>query len=187
MADVERANLERATKSARELLESHGVQQPPVDVDAIAKAEGVQVVYEELEDRISGILVQKDDATIIGVNKLHHAHRQRFTLAHELGHYTLHPHNPTVWVDDLMVHFRGENMYAPATPEEVEANAFAATLLMPEEFLKHDLAGRVIDVLDEVAVRRLAQRYRVSPQALTIRLMELGLLAGLPPSFARLK
>jgi Zn-dependent peptidase ImmA (M78 family) len=178
MADFKRPNFRRAVQSAREVLKEQGIEQPPIDVEAIARGRGIQVVYKELEDGISGLLVQKDDATIIGVNKLHHTNRQRFTLAHELGHYSLHAHNPTVWVDDLMVHFRGENMHTPGTQAEVEANTFAATLLMPEQLLKSDLAGQVVDAFDEVAVRKLAQRYGVSPQALTIRLTELGLLSG---------
>ena len=173
------AKYDHATKSAQHLLEEHGVQQPPVDVEALAQQIGIRVVYEQLEDNISGLLVvQEDNTTIAGINSLHHSNRQRFTLAHEIGHYTLHPHSPTVWVDDAMVHFRGEDLHAPATPEEVEANTFAANLLMPEPFLKQDLQGRAIDAMDEAAVRRLAQRYRVSTQALTIRLIELGLLGG---------
>ena len=63
---------------------------------------------------------------------------------------------------------------------ELEANAFAAALLMPEPFLRDDLQRRTYDMFDESAVKRLAQKYQVSVQALTIRLMELGLLHGLP-------
>lgn len=173
------ANTHTARLRALELLRTYNIQQPPVAVEAIAEAEGIRVIYEELEDRISGLLVQKGDAAVIGINALHHPNRQRFTIAHELGHYHLHSPGPTVYVDGAMVHFRGEDLHAPATPTEIEANTFAATLLMPDEFLRRDLQGRAIDAMDEAAFRRLAQRYKVSQQALTIRLMELGLLQGL--------
>jgi Zn-dependent peptidase ImmA (M78 family) len=58
------------------------------------------------------------------------------------------------------------------------SRAFAAELLMPEALLRGDLKPGSIDALDEVAVRRLARKYGVSAQAVTIRLSELGLISG---------
>ena len=173
MADIEKAQL-----VAQDVLRDHGVQQPPVDVLALVQDRGIRVVFEELEDKISGMLVQTEHETMIGVNARHHENRQRFTLAHELAHACLHSTNPTVYIDGMMVHFRGEEERGPVAIE-VEANAFAAALLMPEPFLRDDLQRRTYDMFDESAVKRLAQKYRVSVQALTIRLMELGLLHGL--------
>lgn len=171
-------NTNRAQKLAKQVLHKYGVEQPPVDVFALAESEGIRVVFQDLEDRISGMLVQSEQETVIGVNARHHENRQRFTLAHELAHHQLHPNSPTVYVDGMMVHFRGEDTQGPA-PIEIEANAFAAALLMPENFLREDLGTESFDLFDESAVRRLAQKYKVSVQALTIRLMELGLLRGL--------
>jgi Zn-dependent peptidase ImmA (M78 family) len=170
------ADLRRAEAEARELLRVHGVQQPPVDVQSIAEHEGIRIRFTEMQDGVSGVLVQRGGSIVIGINSAHHAHRQRFTLAHELGHYRLHSEGPTVYVDQAMVHFRSD---VPATAAEVEANTFAAALLMPEEFVRTELQGRPVDAFDDDAVRRLSQRYKVSPQALTIRLMELGLIGGL--------
>ncbi len=178
------ADIQKAQKLASLVLEEHGVQQPPVDVLALAQDQGIRVVFQELEDKISGMLVQTGQETIIGVNARHHANRQRFTVAHELAHARLHPTHPTVYVDGMMVHFRGEEERGSA-PIEVEANAFAAALLMPEDFLRDDLHNRTVDMFDEAAVKRLAQRYQVSVQALTIRLMELGLLRGLSQELSR--
>ena len=173
------ANVEKAQKIADDVLREHGVQQPPVDVLALAQEHGIHVVFQELDDNISGMLVETGHETVIGVNARHHENRQRFTLAHELAHARLHANNPTVYVDGMMVHLRAQGAHEPA-PIEVEANAFAAALLMPEDFLRADLSDRTADMFDEIAVKRLARRYKVSVQALTIRLMELGLLRGLP-------
>jgi Zn-dependent peptidase ImmA (M78 family) len=170
-------NTNRAQKVAKQVLRKSGVDQPPVNVLALAESAGIRVVYQDLEDRISGMLVRSEEETIIGVNARHHENRQRFTLAHELAHHHLHSKSPTVYVDGMMVHFRGEDAQGPV-PIEVEANAFAAALLMPEDFLRDDLGTESFDMYDESAVRRLAQKYKVSVQALTIRLMELGLLRG---------
>ena len=59
-------------------------------------------------------------------------------------------------------------------PHEIEANQFAAALLMPEAFLRAclDQLGENPDV--EESIRRLAQRFDVSAQAMTIRLTSLG-------------
>jgi Zn-dependent peptidase ImmA (M78 family) len=61
--------------------------------------------------------------------------------------------------------------------QEIEANAFAAALLMPEAELKRLLDDHPVDAFDEMSVRRLAARLGVSAQALTIRLTRLGLVS----------
>jgi Zn-dependent peptidase ImmA (M78 family) len=175
-------DVEKARERAAELLRAHDVQQPPVDVRSIAEREGIRVMFEELEDSISGFVVRRGVDTSIGVNKEHHSNRQRFTLAHELGHYRLHiqpRNNPTaVYVDaeQTLVHFRAEIPDAPPNADEVEANSFAAALLMPEDFVRRDLHGTSVNAHDDSAIRHLAKRYGVSVQALTIRLVELGLI-----------
>ncbi|MFL5560841.1 MAG: ImmA/IrrE family metallo-endopeptidase [Gemmatimonadaceae bacterium] len=169
-----------AERSALALLHTHGVDQPPVDVRAIAEAQGIQVIYQEFKDQVSGMLVRTEEGSFISVNKRHHENRQRFTLAHELAHYALHPNTPTVYVDGMLVHFRAQDVYPADSTEESEANAFAGELLMPREFLRGDLRNQPVDAFDEDAVKALAARYRVSAQALTIRLVEIGLLRGMP-------
>lgn len=59
---------------------------------------------------------------------------------------------------------------------EREANRFAIELLMPVEFLKKDLRGKNLDMLDaEPEIKKLAARYQVTSQLMTMRLAELGL------------
>lgn len=165
---------------AVELLRRHKIKEPPVDVAVIAEKEGAKVVFQDLEAHISGVLVQKDKTATIGVNALHHPNRQRFSVAHELGHYLMHAERPAVFVDEILVHFRADATSDPADPRETEANAFAAAVLMPADWLKNDLRGRNIDALfGEVPLEKLARRYRVSQLALSIRLVNLGLLAGI--------
>ena len=55
--------------------------------------------------------------------------------------------------------------------EEIEANFFAASLLMPERFLDAD--GGVDAIDDDAMVSDLAARYQVSPQAMSLRLANL--------------
>lgn len=169
-------NLPKATNVARRLLRKYDIDKPPVPVDEIAIAEGLRVVYHDLEDDVSGLLVRQDKSAVIGVNVKHHENRQRFTIAHELGHYLLHRDEPAVFVDDVLVHFRSDSPTGGFDPREAEANHFAASLLLPRGFLREDLHGTAIDVSDDTAVRALARRYQVSAQALTIRLVKLKLV-----------
>jgi len=55
-------------------------------VEKIAKELGAQVRFAPFDDELSGMVHIKDGVPIIGVNSLHHPNRQRFTIAHELGH-----------------------------------------------------------------------------------------------------
>lgn len=168
--------MTRAERTARQITRKHRVVSPPVDVVGISEQEGLPVTYHDLDGDVSGMLVREDDHALMAVNVNHHENRQRFTVSHELGHYLLHQDMPSVFVDDLLVHFRASGASRRFDPREREANEFAACLLMPRDFLREDLAHGPIDVSDDDAVRKLARRYKVSAQALTIRLMALGLV-----------
>ena len=62
--------------------------------------------------------------------------------------------------------------------EEIEANFFAACLLMPRRFLEADPDAALVDVEDAEAVANLARRYNVSPHAMSIRLGNLAVSGG---------
>lgn len=155
---------------ARNLLEMAGASVPPVDVEDIAGALGFRVVpYDFADDGVSGILVIEDDIRAIGVNRRHHRNRQRFTIAHELGHFVAG--HEDVEQQDFVEHHRFyvDGTFAVNEPKEQEANEFAAELLMPESMLRRDIAGGLCDV------PQLARRYGVSEQALWIQLIDLKL------------
>lgn len=169
--------ISRAVSLAQD-IHTRGRWPLPVDVYAVAAEHGVMVREEELEDSISGFLALKEGRRVVVVNANHHANRRRFTVAHECGHFLLHGDPGRVFVDASPIFFRDDRSSQGIDRREMEANAFAAELLMPEEELRARVA-RPIDVMDEVAVRRLASQFGVSPQALTIRLTTLGLFGGL--------
>ena len=159
------------------LLEKHDLTRPPVPVDVLAGQLGALVRYSPFEGEISGVVVRHDDQIIIGVNSLHHPNRQRFTIAHEIGHMLLH-RGEAVHVDrTFRINLRNDISSQAVDPKEIAANRFAAELLMPEHMLVVDLKGQVIDFENEEDLRRLAAKYRVSLQALTFRLANLGLIS----------
>src|SRR4029077_13565981 len=104
--------------------------------------------------------------------------RQRFTIAHELGHLQLHKGRSLILERQMHVNFRDATSATITSREEMEANQFSAELLMPHELLeralKSLLKGRPLSDADLVA--RLAARFEVSRQAMEYRLASSGLL-----------
>lgn len=169
-------NLRGAARSAQQLLDAHDVHSPPIDVEGLAIRLGVRVLRKPLEADVSGILVMGAGQATIVVNIDHHPHRQRFSIAHELAHYVLHRDGATVFVDSTLTFYRDQRSSDGVYAQEIEANAFAAALLMPEPLVRRCIAEEQLDFHDELAAARLAARLGVSQQALAIRLARLNLV-----------
>ena len=169
--------INRARKEAQNLLDSLKIHKAPVPVTRIVRAVGATVRYYSLDEVLSGMIFIKDRQPIIGVNALHHPNRQRFTIAHEIGHLTLHRGliEEQVHVDKMfpvMVH-RDTRSTQGTDWIEIQANQFAAALLMPESWLKKVIGQEAYDIDDERPIDELAQRLRVSRQALEYRIRNL--------------
>jgi len=166
----------------RHILKEAGVTEAPVPVEHLVRAQGAELRMQGLEvpdsSNISGFLYREHGKAIIGVNAAHHPNRQRFTVAHELGHLLLHGAADGIRVDDVHVdrsfHLRSQLSSEGTDPAEREANFFAAELLMPEHFLRAEALS--FDLVDDAAAKDLAKRYGVSVQAMMIRLANLGIL-----------
>lgn len=167
---------------AEDQLRHLGIEAPPVPVDDLAYALHAQVQYEATDDQLSGFLVRdrQNKRVVIGINDCHTRNRQRFTLAHEIGHLLLHEGDP-IYVDQAEGSNEGFFKLRLTEPgigsddEEQEANLFAAELLMPATFLARDLAERQTPPgAHDDFLRLLAEGYEVSVQALTFRLANLG-------------
>ncbi|HMJ71394.1 MAG TPA: ImmA/IrrE family metallo-endopeptidase [Cyclobacteriaceae bacterium] len=167
----------RAENAAKNLLQRKDIRRGPVDVLKIAKEEGLEVKEYDLGD-VSGVLHINKNKGIIGYNPKHSSVRQRFTVAHELGHYILHRHTDDIFVDNNFhqVHFRDDQSSTGEVVKELEANAFAAALLMPEDLIKQEVENHHFDLADESAFIDLAKLFKVSVQAMTYRISNLNLL-----------
>lgn len=152
------------------LLEEHGITKAPIPVELIAEKFGATVRFSPFDGELAGMLVRGDGhSPVIGVNSLHHVNRQRFTIAHECGHLLLHKGD--VHIDtSFRVNLRNKDSSKANNPEEIEANRFAAELLMPYEMIMSDLEKYEIDMEDENQLKELADKYEVSVQALTHRI-----------------
>ena len=131
--------------------------------NVIRTFDDIEVRYEQMEPNQSGSFKYENDKWVIGVNRNHHPNRQKFTLAHELGHYILHREKNIDIVDTTF--FRNNN----ADTIEYMANEFAAKLLMPEDMVR--------DLVDNQGIKNigeLAEKFEVSASAMKYRIVSLG-------------
>jgi len=169
--------------TARALLAQFDIKTSPTPVEKIAKALGAQIRFAPLDQELSGMIHIKDDVPIIGVNSLHHPNRQRFTIAHEIGHLQLHRDMITssVHVDKGFPALMRDERSATGTEAiEIQANQFASELLMPQPMIDAALAGAQFDIDDDGPLEQLAKKFRVSQQALQYRIRNRTALGASP-------
>ena len=159
---------------ANELLKRFQIDSAPINVFKIAENLGIKVNFDNLDSDTSGVMLHKKNKTSVAINSSHHINRQRFTLAHEIGHYLLHlsdHEDEKIFIDKRF--FRNSESSKGSTKLEIEANAFAASLLMPKKLIKESIQNPVISDMD---IFRLAHQYEVSEQAMTLRLVKLEII-----------
>jgi Zn-dependent peptidase ImmA (M78 family) len=98
-------------------------------------------------------------------------------VAHELGHFILHPGKPYLVDSTVRVNFRDDLASMATNREEIDANTFAAALLMPETLVRDAIGElRQAQLVDAArVVERLAAQFDVSTEAMGYRLINLGL------------
>ncbi len=166
------ARTRLAAGSARRLLTRLQIESPPVDVGRVAHHLGIKLQEEAFPDGISAVLLRSEGGALIAVNKEHHPNRQRFSVAHEVGHYLLH-RDAAGYYDrkhQIGVHFRASTTGGSWDPKEIEANRFAAELLMPRRM--------IIDAIQRAGAAEasaLARQFEVSEEAMTYRLADIRL------------
>lgn len=97
-----------------------------IDLDKIARVFGYNINFEDIEE--SGFSRQNSDGGVeITINENEPPYRQRFTIAHEIGHVILGH------IDEIEIYRNTESEYCDMVHRaiEVSANKFAAELLMP--------------------------------------------------------
>lgn len=146
------------------LRKYHGDQSYPIDVLSIAKQAGASVIFCDLSGLAGEFILENTDQPIIKINANDIDVRQRFTLAHELGHMFLE-HGSRHRKDG------NSNFNVLGDPIEMQANSFAAELLMPIEFINHMLYKLKI-----TNVARMAKEFNVSAAAMHYRLKNLRII-----------
>ncbi|MBZ5577956.1 MAG: ImmA/IrrE family metallo-endopeptidase [Acidobacteriia bacterium] len=147
------------------------VKADPLDLVALCHELGLRI-REVSAKGFDGALIRSKAGQkgIVAVKaSIREASRKRFTIAHEIGHFILHK-GMSLHVDqDFRINLRDGS----TNDEEIDANAFAAELLMPTDFIGRDM--QKTGGVGQQALERLARRYQVSARAMEIRLTNLGL------------
>lgn len=155
----------------KQLRAQYGSVPDRVPLDGIARAVGIVAIDDFDTDRFEGTLVVQGEKGAIGLRRGLNRGRRNFTLGHELGHFL----NP--WHRTLKSRFECDSAAVkaaraagftdrPALEQiEVEANEFAATLLvpLPEYRTARKALGSDEDVVN---IRTLAERFDVSQEFL---------------------
>lgn len=158
-----------ARRTAESFLRKEGIAKLPVDPFAIAESRDILVQPKpDTEPGVSGMLLRHGNTFgILYATHIQSLGFQRFSVSHELGHYFLEGHIDQVLKDGIHASHAG---FVTADPYELEADHFAAGLLMPEtpfraamDGLEHGLA----------AIESLADTCLTSRTATAIRYAEL--------------
>lgn len=175
-----------AVRRAREIVTEFGFDDPPIPVEEVAGRLGLVVLRQDLPPDTSAVIIRTADGRkVIGLNSAHHPLRQRFSIAHEIGHALLHlpptpPRSGDAVVDKpLEILFRDNVASMGVDQREIEANRFAAELLMPEAAVRQQFRDLLLSPpyrdVDGLA-DELANKFVVSSQAMRFRLNNLGLI-----------
>ena len=126
---------ERAHDLRRRYLETFGGAEFPVPVESIAE-DLLGLAVEQPEMDVSGMLLPAERRILVNASEVET--RQRFTVAHELGHWVCQ----VLEGRDVPIYCRAEEIGVDpeAKALEREANVFAAELLMPEEAVRGNAA-----------------------------------------------
>jgi len=155
----------KAHRCAKGLLQSAGVKAGPIMIATIhqaAKKDFNITIAPAPNGLFNGkgdaVTQRRDDNVYIVYDKEKPDVRKRFSIAHELGHlYLGHLHG------NSSIDLGSENF------DEIEANVFAAHMLMPKELLKSD-------VKKGLTPEDLAKKYWVSLDAIWYQLTSVGLI-----------
>lgn len=143
----------------------------PVDILSIASRREILVEAKPASATgVSGMLIRVGNGFAIAyATHIKSEGFQRFSIAHELGHYFLEGHFENVFQGGQLVH-ESHAGFASGDQVELEADHFAAGLLMPSHLFKAE-AGRHSDGFE--AIEKLANVCKTSLTASAIRYAEL--------------
>lgn len=178
---ISNLKFKKVTDASFQLLLKAKVNKAPIDIEKVARISGVALEQTDLGNDVSGMLVIHKGHAIIAYSPDQGNQRKRFTIAHELGHFMLHRDDSadTVFVDkDFIVKYRSNKSYSEIElRQEQEANAFAASLLMPKELIFEELSKqRLRNMSESELIEELAEIFDVSIPAMTFRLSNLSIL-----------
>jgi len=162
--------MDSAIKIKKKIVDDGSI---PVDIISLALAEGLKISYfnpaqskSNTLESVSGLL-DKASKTVY-INSTDSPERQRFTLAHELGHL-IYNHDE----DKFGLNYRDGSRERNSA--EKQADDFAAEVLMPSPIVRKKLK-EYSDARPTIA--EIASLFGVSKDAMRVKLENMGLLSA---------
>lgn len=156
----------KAEKAAEEVIARFNIDKFHIDVHQIAASVGIEVIPKPPNIAgASGMLIKNGDNFAIGyATNIDNVGYQRFTIAHELGHYFLDGHAEALLANDN-IHYSNSGTSSDIKYEK-EADCFAANLLMPRKMFRSSMrtAGKSLE-----AILKLSDTCITSHEATAIR------------------
>jgi predicted secreted protein len=158
--------------AAEQTLSALGVDQSrPVDPFAAIESLGLQLVIADLDNLLGAVLPHGHGGVLVTSQR--GAGVQRYTAAHEIGHWILHQ-------NQLRLDSRDDILGAPTDELERQAQLFAAYFLMPPPLMQAaaDRHGVTRSGADPARVYLISRDLHVSYEAAARRLSNMGLLGA---------
>lgn len=154
-----------AKEAADSLIARYGITQPEqIVLEDIAWDRGVRIESSALQSVEAWLFSNGHNAIIRVRDQGSETGRRRFSIAHELGHWECHRSESQVWVCTT-----GDVHAYKGSALEIEANAFAAALLMPRSILAALVSGKPLSI---ALARDIAEQFNTSLTAAAVRLVE---------------
>lgn len=159
---------ETGARRALELRLEVGLADEPIrDLWSLVRERGVDLAFHDFgSNGGDGLYRWNGETALVAANSSTASRlRQRFTVAHELGHHELHRPD-----DGGPLLIADKDIFGRRDPLEEEANSFAGHLLMPDPAIARTLVEWQVTTIDTTVVARLMQRYGLSYEAVCYRL-----------------
>lgn len=158
--------------TAHQVLDTYWNNTAPIDPFVIAQNIGITTLFMQLETNVLGLIKQNESQQIeIHINQHLEEETQRYTIAHELGHY-FSVENFRYFKDDIYLIEMGllnDTKNISDHYEEINANIFALELLMPKTAIDYMLKTGKANTIGD-----LAKIFKVSLSIMNVRLLRLG-------------
>jgi len=166
MPGDKRRRLLQAESQAENLVKQLRITSFPINPIEIAEQHGILCKSEEIQGFSGCLIKQGDTFGIIYSSKFDNDGFIRFTVAHELGHYFLPCHPELLFPQGDGIH-RSHNGFTSCDIHELEADHFAAGLLMPRHLFTEALGEE--SILGFHAIEALSEKCKTSITATAIR------------------
>lgn len=153
---------------ANELIEKLNLK-PPINLYELCKMFNIEIVKADLENAYAYFRIRKGKKVIFLSNSIVNTEKEKFTIAHELGHYFLPNHLEKI--DDMYT--KTDYMYKNEKKKiETDVDKFAAELIMPSKFINEELEN--ISLRNFKHLEKLALKYQVSLTSLLCKYVDVN-------------